>query len=285
MRLASNTFVYEQGKVHLKEALVSAQKFGFKFIDLAAWNSGDPTLISKAERKDLVKMFKDLGFTSSQVLALNTHHMASSKVSMRKKVMDYMKKCADLQLDLGGKQVLIGFGGGVYEDTVVKEQTWMNSVNTIREYAKWCLDKGILVELSMEPGVYFLIHNLEGMVKMMEDVEMPNIFPHVDICHLCLTREPPKNIGKIGSGLLHVHLTDTDFFQHDNRILGSGKADIKSYIDKIIELGIEENCKKYGEVAVAGIELGNKREEVDDPDRWIQESLSYLKNILPELTM
>jgi len=49
IRLAINTFVYEVGKVPIEKALRGAEKFGFKFIDLAAYNSGDPTLISKAK--------------------------------------------------------------------------------------------------------------------------------------------------------------------------------------------------------------------------------------------
>ncbi|GAI42837.1 unnamed protein product [marine sediment metagenome] len=61
--------------------------------------------------------------------------------------------------------------------------------------------------------------------------------------------------------------------------------DFRSYIDKLFELGIEENCKKYNEVAVAGIEMGEPGGEVDDPDRWVQESLSYIKRVLPELTL
>ena len=90
---------------------------------------------------------------------------------------------------------------------------------------------------------------------------------------------------KLKSRILHVHLSETDTFEHTNSIIGTGKVDFRSYIDKLFELGIEENCKKYNEVAVAGIEMGEPGGEVDDPDRWIQESLSYIKRVLPELIL
>jgi sugar phosphate isomerase/epimerase len=285
MRLAINTFVYEVGKVPIKTALTSAKKFGFKFVDLAAYQSGDPTLMSKVEKKDLTKMFKDFGFESSQLLLVNTQNIASSDTSLRKKTVDYMKRCADLQLELGGKQVLVCWGCGIYEDKMIKEQAWINSVNTIREYAKWCLDKGILIDLELDPHVYFVVSSLEKMAKMIEDVEMPNVFPNIDIGHLCITREPPKVMEKVKSRILHVHLSETDTFEHTNSIIGTGKVDFKSYIDKLFELGIEENCKKYNEVAVAGIEMGEPGGEVDDPDRWVQESLSYIKRVPLELTL
>ena len=285
MRLAINTFVYEVGKVPVKKALESAKKFGFEFFDLAAYHSGDPTLMSKKENRDLIKMFKDFGFKSSQLLLVNTQHLASSDTSLKKKTLDYMRKCADFQLELGGRQVLICWGCGIYEDSMIKEQAWVNSVDTIREYAKWCLDKKILIDLELDPHVYFVVNSLEKMAKMIEDVEIPNVFPNIDIGHLCITREPPRAMEKLKSRILHVHLSETDTFAHTNSIIGTGKVDFKSYLDKLFELGIEENCEKYGEVAVAGIEMGEPGGEVDDPDRWVQESLSYIKRILPELTL
>ena len=120
---------------------------------------------------------------------------------------------------------------------------------------------------------------------MLEDVDMPNVFPNVDIGHLCITREPPKTLHKIRDKIIHVHISETDTFEHTNSIIGSGKADFKAYIDKTVELGIEENCRKCGEDVVAGIEMGEPGGEVDDAERWMKESLVYLAEILPELTL
>ena len=52
-----------------------------------------------------------------------------------------------------------------------------------------------------------------------------------------------------------------------------------------MELGIEENCARYGEAAVAGIEMGEPGGTVDDPDRWMRESMEYLGKVVPELTL
>jgi len=285
MRLAINTFVYEIGKVPVKDALGKVKDFGFEFIDLPAYGSADPTTMSTEKRKELIKIFKDLGLKSSQLLLVHTRNMASQDASQREKTLDYMKRCTEFQLELGGKQVLICWGCGVYESTVIKEQTWMNSVNLVREFANWCLDKKILIDIELDPHVYFVVNNLEKMAKMIEDVGMPNVFPNIDIGHLCITREPPKAMEKVKNRILHVHLSETDTFSHTNSIIGTGKVDFKPYIDKVIELGIEENCKRYGEVPVAGIEMGEPGGQVDDPDRWVRESLSYIKKNLPELKL
>jgi sugar phosphate isomerase/epimerase len=78
MKLALNTFVYEVGEVPIVEALQSASKFGFTYVEYAAYNSGDPTLIGKSGRDDVIKLFKDNGLQCSQMLLVNTEHIASS---------------------------------------------------------------------------------------------------------------------------------------------------------------------------------------------------------------
>lgn len=284
MKYSINTFVYEAANIPLQKALLSISKFGFKFVDLAACKSGDPTLMTNSEMKNIIHLFDDLGIQSSQMLLLNTIGMASFDSSQKKTVMDYMKRCTEFQLNLGGKQVLICWGGGVYETGIMKEKSWIHSVMTIKEFSEWALDKGILVELEMDPHVYFIINNMDKMAKILEDVNMPNLFPNIDIGHLCITREAPQVLKKFDNRIIHIHISETYSFEHTNNIIGQGKADFKSYIDQVMDLGIEETCKKYGETAVAGIEMGEQG-KVDDPERWIRESLTYLQKVLPEMTV
>ena len=285
MRLALNTFVYEVAQVPIERALQSACGFGFTFIEYAAYHSGDPTLMDADRRKGIVQIFRDNGLQSSQLLLANTEHIASPDPARRQATLDYMKRCGDFQLELGGRQVLICWGCGVHEPDMMPEQAWLNTVSSIREYAEWALDKRILVDLELDPHVYFVVNNTVKMAQVIEDVGLPNVFPNVDIGHLCITREAPHRLEKLRDRILHVHLSETDTYEHTNSILGTGKADFRAYIDKVLELGIEQNCAKYGEVCVAGIEMGEPGGFVDDADRWVRESLEYLGRVLPELTM
>jgi sugar phosphate isomerase/epimerase len=284
MRLALNTFVYEVAQVPIEQTLQSASRFGFTYVEYAAYGFGDPTRMSKGQQKEVIQLFKDNGLQSSQLLLANTEHLASPDPEKRKMTLDYMKRCADFQLELGGRQVLICWGCGVHEPQMMPEQAWLNTVSSIREYAEWGLDKGILIDLELDPHVYFVVNNTVKMAQVIEDVGMPNVFPNVDIGHLCITREAPHRLDKLRDRILHVHLSETDTYEHTNSILGSGKVDFKAYIDKVLELGIEENCARYGEPCVAGIEMGEPGGHVDDADRWVRESLDYLARVLPELT-
>jgi sugar phosphate isomerase/epimerase len=285
VKLALNTYVYEVGKFPIEKTLRSAVKFGFKNIEYAAYESGDPTLMSPAQRKDLVARFRGEGLYCAQLLLIHTEEAASPDAAKREETLEYMKRCSDFLLELGGKQALVCWGCGVHRPDVLPEQTWLNAVSTVRKFAEWSLEKGILIDFEIEPHVYFVTNSTAKAAQFVEDVGMPNVFPNVDIGHLCIVREAPCRLDKLRDRILQVHISETNTFEHTNSIIGTGQADFKAYIEKVLELGIEDNCRRYGEPCVAGVEMGSPGIPVDDPDRWVRESLEYLKKILPNVTL
>ena len=283
MKLALNTFAYEVAGVKAEDWVRSAKKLGFKYLEWAAYKHGDPSGMDKVQRRDLAAMFNDNGLYSAQMLLTNVEHLASIDVGKRRETLAYMKRVTDFQLELGGKQVLVCWGCGVLEMGVMPERSWVLMVETLHEYAQWCLDKGILIDLELDPHVYYIVNSTAKMAKVIEDVGLPNLFPNVDIGHLVITREAPACLEKLRGRILQVHLSETDTYEHTNSILGTGKADFRAYVDKVKELGIEENCKKFDQPCVAGIEMGEPGGHVDDPERWVKESLEYLGRVLPEV--
>ncbi len=282
MKLAVNTFAYEVGGWTIPKTFESAKRLGFTHMEFAAWGKHDPALLGKQERKDLIKSFRDNGLQCAQMILGKTINLAHADPAKREKTLDFMKTCTEIQHEMGGgKQVLVCWGCGVHQHNLAPEQSWMNTVDSLRRFAQWGLDKGVLVGLELDPHVYFVINSTHKMIKVIEDVDMPNVFPNVDIGHLYITREPPKCLEKYGKRILHIHLSETDTYIHTNDILGTGKAEFKPFVDKCIELGIEENCKQYGETAIAGIEVSEPGSEVDNPERWVTESLEFLKKALP----
>jgi len=285
MNLALNTLVYEVGNRGPEESLRSAVKLGFRYIEYAGIRKGNPATMSKEEKKEVVRIAKDNGLVSSQMLMVATKDTAHPDPVRRDAVFEYMKQCADFQMELGGRQLLVCWGGGLYELGVPPEQSWLYMLENVGRFASWCLDKDLLVGFELDPHVYFIVNNTHKLAKAVEDLGLPNVYPNVDVGHLVITREDPSSLEKLKSRLLHVHLSETESFAHTNRILGTGVVDFKAYVDKLLDLGIEENCKKYGEPCVAGIEMGSEASGgfVEEPDRWVQESLDYLAGIMPYL--
>ncbi|MFC2115093.1 sugar phosphate isomerase/epimerase family protein [Bacteroidota bacterium] len=286
MKLALNTLVYEVGDRGPEESLRSAAKFGFKYIEYAGIRKGNPATMSKEQKKEAVRILKDNGMHSTQMLMVATKETAHPDRKKRDAVFEYMKQCADFQMELGGRQLLVCWGGGLYELGTTPEQSWLYMLENVGRFAEWCLDKNLLVGFELDPHVYFIVNSTYKLAKVVEDLGLPNVYPNVDVGHLVITREEPEMLDKLKDRLLHVHLSETESFAHTNSILGTGAVDFKAYVDRLLALGIEENCKKYGEPCVAGIEMGSEASGgfVEDPDRWVQESLDYLARIMPELS-
>jgi sugar phosphate isomerase/epimerase len=285
MKLAFSNYVYEVAKWPIEKSLERAQHFGFTYMEFAPVGSADITTMSAEKRREIIKIHKDNGLHSAQLLLVYVRPMTSPDAADRLKVLDYMKQCCEFQLELGGRQVLVCGGCGLLRLDTPWDHAWVNSMDTIRRLAEWGLDKGILVELEIEPQVYFLLNNTDKAARMVEGIGMPNVHVNLDIGHFALNREPPSHIEKLKSRIIQIHLSDTGGLEHTNSILGTGCVDFRSYITKAMELGIEENCARVGEPCVAGIELGDMSRPVDDPDRWLRESLEYLGKHLPEVTL
>ena len=122
------------------------------------------------------------------------------------------------------------------------------------------------------------------MAKMIEDVDVPNLFANIDIGHLAITRESPKTLEKLKDRILHVHISDNDGKAHANWIIGRGVTRVPDYLRKLIEMGIGETCARHKEAAVASLELGEIGQKVKDPGQYVRESLEYLSNNVPEIT-
>jgi sugar phosphate isomerase/epimerase len=287
MKLALNTLVYEVGNKGPQESLKSASGFGFKYIEYAGIRKGNPLTMTAEQKKEVTRIAKGEGLISTQMLMVATRNTANSNRKLFNETFDYMKACAEFQKDLGGRQLLVCWGGGLYELGISPEKSWSLMLENVRRFAEYCLKENMLVGIELDPHVYFICNSTYKLAKAMEDINLPNLYPNVDIGHLVITREEPNQLEKLKHRLLHVHLSETESFNHTNSILGTGVVDFKVYIDKLIELGIEENCVKYGEPCVAGIEMGSEASGgfVEDPDMWVDESLKYLGKILPELTM
>ncbi len=285
MKLALNTLVYEVGNKGPEESLKRAAEFGFRYIEYAGIRKGNPATMSKESRREVLRIVKDNDLYVSQMLLVATKDTAHPDIKKRDAVFNYMKTCAEFQLELGGRQLLVCWGGGLYELGVTHEQSWSYMIENIGRFASWCLDRNLLVGIELDPHVYFICNNTFKLAKAVDEIGLTNVYPNVDIGHLVITREGPEQLEKLKKRLLHVHLSETESFVHTNSILGTGVVDFKSYIDKLIDLGIEENCKKYGEPCVAGIEMGSEASGtfVEDPDMWVRQSLAYLAKILPGL--
>ncbi|MFQ6066863.1 MAG: sugar phosphate isomerase/epimerase family protein [bacterium] len=284
MRLGINNSIWEITGISLHESLDKINSLGFRYVDVLACGSSDPRTLNQPERRKIAYKFKDLGLTSSGMVMLVPGNIASPDSKERENCLSYLRSCAEFQAELGGRQVLLGFGGGWKTLETGREEAWVNAVNFIKDYCEWLSDFDIFLTLELDPSVYFVINDTTSMAKMIEQVDAPNLFANIDIGHLAITREPPRALEKLKDKVLHVHISDNDGKAHANWIIGRGVTRVPDYLRKLIEMGIDETCARYNEAAVASLELGEIGQKVKDPDQYVQESLEYLCSNVPEIT-
>jgi sugar phosphate isomerase/epimerase len=284
MRLGINNSIWEIAGISLYKSLDRINSLGFKFVDVLAYGSGDPRGLNQAKRRKITRKFQDLGLTSSGMVMLVPGNIASPASKEREGCLSYLKSCAEFQAELGGRQVLLGFGGGWKTLEISREEAWVTAVNFIKEYCGWLSNFDIFLTLELDPSVYYVINDTTSMVKMIEQVDTPNLFANIDIGHLAITREPPRALEKLKDKVLHVHISDNDGKAHANWIIGRGVTRVPDYLRKLITIGIDETCARYNEEAIAALELGEIGQKVEDPDQYVRESLQYVSSNVPEIT-
>lgn len=284
MRLGINNSIWEITGISLPKSLDRINSLGFKYVDVLAYGSGDPRTLNQEEKRKIAHKFQELGLTSSGMVMLVPENIASNDAKERERCLSYLKSCVEFQAELGGRQVLLGFGGGWRILETSQEGAWVNSVNFIKGYCEWISNFDIFLTLELDPSVYYVINDTTSMAKMIEEVDAPNLFANIDIGHLAITREPPRALEKLKDRILHAHISDNDGKAHANWIIGRGVAQVPDYLRKLIEIGIDETCARYNETAVASLELGEIGQKIQDPDQYVQESLKYLSSNVPEIT-
>lgn len=226
---------------------------------------------------------KELGIRASSVITCAHGNLASDDPDEARFAMEQFKLAALLVKRLGGRQVLVGKGVGNMDFNLPREKAWENAVKFLKEYCKWCQNLDILVTLELEPEALHLCNGIKSMKNLIMEVDAPNLLANVDIGHLNILREGPDELECLKDKIIHVHISDNDGLAHTNSIIGEGNTDIRWYIDKILDLGIDKVAAAHGDVAVAGIELGHPGEYITDPDFRLLKSIGNVYSRVPRL--
>jgi len=176
----------------------------------------------------LIQKVADFGFdgveTTTCAILGPDRDMISDDPAIRDNAKKYIKECIDINVELGSKI----FCGPLYSAVgklVGRSRTdeeWDRAVKGLGEMAKYAGEKG--VTLAMEPlnrfETYF-INIAADMVKLVKDVNHPNLRIHLDTFHMNIEEKSLyKAIKNTGEYLAHVHTCE-----NDRGTPGSGNVD------------------------------------------------------------
>lgn len=193
--------------------------FGFDGVEIPIF---DPAQVDIKATKNALKS-AGLEVTTCAILG-EDRDIISDDVSIQENAKKYIKESIDISAELGSEV----FCGPLYS-AVGKlvgrgrtEEEWDRAVNGLGEMAKYAGEKGVV--LAMEPlnrfETYF-INIAEDMVKLVEEVQHPNLKIHLDTFHMNIEEKSLyKAIKTAGKHLAHVHTCE-----NDRGTPGSGNVD------------------------------------------------------------
>jgi len=111
----------------------------------------------------------------------------------------------------------------------------------------------------MEPRVGEIICSVDSMIRLIDDVAMPNFRGNFDTGHFCAQRENvPLALAKLRGRFANVHVSDNDPKDTDHLPIGDGIIDWPEFLRVL---------KAQGYNGYLGLDLGNRPTLVDDLKR------------------
>jgi D-psicose/D-tagatose/L-ribulose 3-epimerase len=242
------------------------KEIGFDTIDIFA----DPLDLDIRERR-LIKRECDqagLPIVSVACVALG---LADFNPSVQRFHAERCRAYLDLAYEYGARNLLLVLGEYVWQQEVIRPaEQWQTAVRNVRDLGRRAAELELQIALELEPFDLSLIHDVESMLRFLNEVDHPAVKANIDVSHLVLSRTPPEELRRLKGQAIHVHLSDCDGEVHGDLPPGRGVVKFTPYLEEIKRLGID---------GAISVEL----EYSPEPDRiveWVREAYQASDRLL-----
>lgn len=211
------------------------REIGFDTIDIFA----DPLDIDVKERR-LIKGECDRAGLPIISIACVAVGLLDFNPSVQRFHLQRCRAYLDLAYEFEARNLLLVIGEYIWEQQVIppKEQ-WQTAVHNVRELGKYAGNLGLQIALELEPFKLSLVHNVDTMVRFLEDVAHPAVRANIDISHLQLSGTTADEIRRLQGKAIHVHISDCDGKVHGDLPPGRGVVDFAPFLREIKGLAID----------------------------------------------
>ena len=280
MKFGANTFIWRSpfstdADIDL---LDKVKGMGFDVIEIAV---EDPSLIDVAKVKSALDE-TGMGVVMCGVFG-SERNISSLDAKERTNSESYLKWMIDAAAELDAGPIIgpmySAVGKARLADPADRQEEWQWAVDGLKSMCKYAAERN--VKLAFEPLNRFendLINVVDQGLKLIADVDEPNIGLHIDTFHMHLEeKDPPAAIRKAGDRIFHVHACE-----NDRGVPGTGQVDW---------LGIFSALKDINYQQIVGIESFNPgvksiaravciwREIAPDQDTIARDGLKFLKTL------
>ncbi len=255
--------------VGVADGIRLTKEIGFDAIDIFA----DPTEIDAKEQRLIRDTCEQQGLpvVSTVCCALG---IADFNTPVRRFHVERAKRYLDQAYDLKGRNLLLVLGEYIWQQEVIAPaDQWNWAVEHVRELADYAAGLGLEIALELEPFRLSIIHNLDEMVRFIDDVDHPAARANVDISHMVLSKTAASELSRLAGRIAHVHISDCDGVKHGDLPPGRGVVDFPPYLAELQSAGFD---------GTVSIEL----EYSPEPDKivdWVREAYQSTAAMMSEL--
>jgi sugar phosphate isomerase/epimerase len=245
------------------------REIGFDTIDIFA----DPLDLDARERKLIRRECERAGLPIVSIACVAVG-LIDFNPSVQRFHLERCRRYLDLACDYEAKNLLLVLGEYIWERQVIPPaEQWQTGVRNVRELGKYAADLGLEIALELEPFKLSLVHDVDSMVRFLDDVGHPAVKANIDVSHLVLSGTPPEELPKLRGKAIHVHLSDCDGKVHGDLPPGRGVVDFPPYLRQIKDLNID------GAVSIE-LEYSPQPDKIVD---WVREAYESTDKLMRQV--
>lgn len=282
-------------------ALRRIAKLGLKGVELIAWDRKVLDEYYTPKRiKDLRELIASLGLELTEIVS-TPQGMASLRKEDQEDALSHFKKLVEVGSELGTKIVnsvspwpfdtpmprlmqrplMQTFLLDIQYDQDM-EAIWISYVNLMKKFAD--VLEGAGLRYAIEPHPFRLVSNVDGMLRLMDQVGSKAIGMNWDPSHLFPSGETPAvGILRLRDRVFHTHISDNDAVTNAHWRPGKGKIDWESVMKAMKAVGYNYVLSLELE-NVPGVSTRDGQEEAEPMfDREVLESVEFIGGIAKDV--
>ena len=120
-----------------------------------------------------------------------------------------------------------------------REWEWARLVDAVRQIGEHAAAKRIEIAVELLPFPFAFVNSLDSMVRLLDEVALPEVTAAIDISHLWLQRIEPAEIARLRGRIGQVHIADCDGVRHGDLPVGMGTTPFVPYLSALRDAGYE----------------------------------------------
>ena len=212
-----------------------ARAIGFESVDL--FIGYDPADRSPEQRRALGRELEEVGLAPWALLCTPLG-LTDFNDSVRSFQIAHAMRVLDL--DLGAVSVMLCPGEYVFQGELLpRDWEWARLIDAARQIGEYAASRRIEIAVELLPFRFAFVNSLDSMVRLLDEVGLPEVSAAIDISHLWLQRIDPSDIERLRGRIGQVHIADCDGVRHGDLPAGTGTTPFVPYLTALNDAGHE----------------------------------------------